>query len=288
MPRRGQPDTGLATPASCRLDVASPPPGSSTGARQVQSLPSRCCTNAGQAGTPGTKSVPGQSRAKHCAGGAWLHLRASPPWQGPAQLGTGHSQRGGSHTEQSPGFGLRTWPRLALTRFSDVPSFLALPCARHCRSLPVPGLSSLNPFTVKSRQAPVLPQPLRRPHTLAQEGGREGRGGRESGQGGTDQCRPRGRAGQHLQQRPSCCLLNSPIFCALLQREHKTPGAGKDPHGSSRVLGSGGLGGAVPDLCCAAATASTWTFGLELGFARGRRRGGRGMRKQAGRLPGKL
>lgn len=81
VPRQGQPDTALATPASRRLDLPSPPPpGSPAGARQVRSLPSRCCTNAGQAGTPGTKSVPGQSRARRCAGGAWLHPRASPPW----------------------------------------------------------------------------------------------------------------------------------------------------------------------------------------------------------------
>lgn len=61
----------VAAPASCALDAASPPPpGASAAAQQVWSLPSRCCTNSGQVGTPGTKSVPGQSRARRCAGGA--------------------------------------------------------------------------------------------------------------------------------------------------------------------------------------------------------------------------
>lgn len=66
------------------------------------------------------------------------------PWaelcQGAAQLGTGHSQRGGSLLEPSPGCGLRTWPWLVLTRFADVPSRPAL-----CTSLSVP-TSAWAPF----------------------------------------------------------------------------------------------------------------------------------------------
>lgn len=122
-------------------------------------------------------------RAEPCQALCWKSLapsRASPPWQGPAQLGTGHSQGGGSHTEPSPGFGLRTGPRLMLTRFADGPSLLALPCARHCRSLPVPGLSSLNPFTVKSRSRPAAAPPA---------AAHPGRGGRER--------RERKRPGRH-------------------------------------------------------------------------------------------
>lgn len=144
-------------------------------------------------------------RAEPCQELCWRSLapsRATPPWQGPAQLGTRHSQRGGSHTEPSPGFGLRTWPRLVLTRFAGVPSLLALPCARHRRSLPVPGLSSLNPFTVKSRSRPAAAPPAA---AHPGRGGRGGRGRRESGQRGqgrTDQCRPRGRAAPPAPAEP--------------------------------------------------------------------------------------
>lgn len=230
-------------------------------------------------------------RAEPCQELCWRSLapsRATPPWQGPAQLGTRHSQRGGSHTEPSPGFGPGTWPRLVLTRFAGVPSLLALPCARHRRSLPVPGLSSLNPFTVKSRSRPAAAPPAAAHPGRGGEEGEEGEKAASAARGAQISADP--GAGQHLQQRPSRCLVNSLIFSALLQREHKPPGGGKDPRGgpSAGVSGSGALGAAVPELCCAAATASTWTFGLGMGFARGRRRGGRGMREQPGRLPGRL
>lgn len=247
------------------LEAASPPPAPSSGARQLRSLPSRCCTNAGQAGIPGTKSVPGQSRATRCAGAAWLYPCAiAVPWQGPAQLGTGHSQPGGSHTEPSPGSGLGTWPRLVLTRFADVPSLVALPCARHCRSLSVPGLSSLNPFPVKSRSRPAAAPPAAHP----------GRGGRESGQGGADQRGPRGRAAPPAPAEPLPAEFS--IFSVLLQREHKSPAGGRTIRAS--VSGSGALAAAAADLCRAAAAA----FWLRDGVCAGKATRG------PGRLPGEL
>lgn len=62
-------------PAGCGLCSSSITRRSSAGPEFASEvLHKRLC---GQAGSPGTKSVPGQSRARRCcAGGAWLHPRA--------------------------------------------------------------------------------------------------------------------------------------------------------------------------------------------------------------------